>query len=287
MPVELIMSGGSHAGMTAPIHPGYYLVGRHRECQIRPKSKSVSRRHCLLLHNDDGFGALDLKSTRGTFVNGERIEPHQWRVLYDGDEIRFGKVAFTVSIKLATFAVPVDSAADGAGSDSEAGSASALPQEPPPSWQNADIASFLEEEDRAEYVEKYGTLPVRVEENTEGAEVFSEPAGPTASDTLVGDVPVEEVPMERLDIPEAERRVEVDTKPTAKPPRRKIDPKEYKRPSRRSISLPRFSLPPLGEGNGLKLLGVSVALLLIGTFLVYQVYRFQEPTPVRVRQNLD
>ena len=48
MTVKLILATGSHAGMEETLKPGYYMIGRHEQCQIRPKSRSVSRRHCLL-----------------------------------------------------------------------------------------------------------------------------------------------------------------------------------------------------------------------------------------------
>ena len=96
MLVQLIVHSGPLAGTEAPIKPGYYLVGRHQECQIRPESRSVSRRHCLLLHSDDGFGVFDLHSSWGTFVNEERLEPHKWRHLHHGDVLRVARVSFHV-----------------------------------------------------------------------------------------------------------------------------------------------------------------------------------------------
>lgn len=276
MSVELIMSQGSSAGTTAPIQPGYYLVGRHRECQIRPKSRSVSRRHCLLLHNEDGFGALDLKSTRGTYVNGEQIEPHQWRVLKDGDEIRFGKVTFSVSIDASSL-FSSDAASESAPVQT---AETVTDNSPPESWQNTDIAAFLEEEDRAEYEGRYGITPAVV-----GNQV--EPSEP-AVQTLVVDASEDEVQSDLNGEKEIDESVEVDSKPKAVPPRRKIDPKEYKRrsKSKRSISLPSFALPQ-GDGSHWKLVGTVVLVVLIGGFFVYQVYRFQQPVPVQVRPNLD
>ena len=54
MAAQLVLASGSRSGLAAPLFEGYYLIGRHEECQIRPKSRSVSRRHCLL-HNHNGL----------------------------------------------------------------------------------------------------------------------------------------------------------------------------------------------------------------------------------------
>jgi diguanylate cyclase (GGDEF)-like protein len=63
------------------------LVGRGDDCDIRIPDNSVSRRHACLRADGDGYYALDLDSTNGTFVNDEAIE--QMR-LKDGDTLRVG-----------------------------------------------------------------------------------------------------------------------------------------------------------------------------------------------------
>nr|WP_255713037.1 FHA domain-containing protein [Rhodopirellula sp. JC740] len=101
---QLILATGSRAGLVAPIHTGYYMIGRDRECQIRPKSRSVSRRHCLLHWEiPDGspprFRIFDLDSTSGTRVDGTRIPKRTWVELVDGAELRCGKIAFELTIQ--------------------------------------------------------------------------------------------------------------------------------------------------------------------------------------------
>ena len=295
MPVELITTQGSHAGTAATIHPGYYLVGRHKECQIRPKSKSVSRRHCLLLHNDDGFGAMDLKSSSGTWINGSRLHPHEWRVLRDGDQIRFGKVAFTVSIKNQTFAGVVNAAQSPAtaGVGSESGISEA-----PQSWQSQEIAEFLELEDQVEFEKRYGLSEKDLQADAEndrasaGDDEFdvladSELAdGETGSrktgDTIIGDI--------ESDDPEeddaAERMVEVDSTPKKRPPKRQIDHASYKKGPKRSISLPSFSFST-GDGLDWKLIGTILLITLSVGMLAYQVYSFTAGPNFEVRQGLD
>jgi pSer/pThr/pTyr-binding forkhead associated (FHA) protein len=298
MSVELIMTQGSSAGTAAPIHPGYYLVGRHKECQIRPKSRSVSRRHCLLLHNEDGFGALDLKSTGGTFVNGKRLEPHRWQVLHDGDQIRFGKVVFEVAIKQAAFASSHATAGAVGESPSVAEDTST---ETPTSWHSVEMASFLEAEELAEFelansVEPAaggggGGAPVQPsgEPSDEGEiDLFAEPEDELGQphDTFIGG-PAEQPQAGAADA-ESEAAVEVDSVPKKRPPHRKIDPKEYKRPKRRSFSV---SLPSFGRGSGEGLDWKTAAALLLAALTLglfaYQAYRFTAGPDIQIRENLD
>lgn len=70
------------------------MIGRLKECQIRPKSRSVSRRHCLLHWQDDTLKVFDLDSTSGTRINGEKIPPRTWSVLPPDGELRCGKICF-------------------------------------------------------------------------------------------------------------------------------------------------------------------------------------------------
>jgi len=96
--VRLVVGGGSHAGVAADILTGIYMIGRHRECQIRPKSHSVSRRHCLVQHQSGVVRVFDLKSKRGTYVNDVRIAPKKWQMLHHGDRLRCGSYWFKVAI---------------------------------------------------------------------------------------------------------------------------------------------------------------------------------------------
>ncbi|MCO8120351.1 FHA domain-containing protein [Stieleria sp. TO1_6] len=284
MSVELIITQGSNAGSVAPIHPGYYLVGRNKQCQIRPKSRSVSRQHCLLLHNDDGFGALDLKSTRGTFVNGDRLQPHRWQVLADGDQIRFGKVVFNVAIKQSAshgqmetvnqHAMAGSSAAASVASQMQTGGSTIALSDgddpTPESWQNLDVAEFLEEP------------------GAEDSSVFADSAIGIAkpSDTMVGDVPDETVTET-----EHEKAVDVDPAPRKRPPRRAIDHNEYKRPAKKSIRLPtlRFSAwgdLSAGEERWKIWAAVTFLVAVLGLF-AFQIHRFSSGPDIQIRRNLD
>jgi hypothetical protein len=54
--------------------------------------KGVSRIHAAIERSDDVLTLVDMGSSNGTSLNGQRLAPDQPRVLRDGDEIRFGKL---------------------------------------------------------------------------------------------------------------------------------------------------------------------------------------------------
>jgi pSer/pThr/pTyr-binding forkhead associated (FHA) protein len=71
---------------------GSVVIGRSRSCNLRLPSADASRRHAEIVGTPEGFLLRDLRSTNGTFVNGERVEE---RVLRPGDCIEIGGDAIT------------------------------------------------------------------------------------------------------------------------------------------------------------------------------------------------
>ncbi len=76
----------------------------------------VSRKHSemRLQKTDEGqhLYLLDLGSSNGTFINGDRLISHRPYLLRDGDEIRFGQLALRVGFRVSTQAVTPDSSSD-------------------------------------------------------------------------------------------------------------------------------------------------------------------------------
>lgn len=56
----------------------------------------VSRIHAALERQNQTLTVVDKGSVNHTYVNGERIHPHERRVLRDGDEIRLGRMVLRV-----------------------------------------------------------------------------------------------------------------------------------------------------------------------------------------------
>jgi len=86
-------------GKVYPLNFSVTKVGRARECQVWLESDKVSRNHAELRQTAEAPEIVDLGSTNGTFVNGERIQPQLPQYLQVGDEIRFGDRMFTLSIR--------------------------------------------------------------------------------------------------------------------------------------------------------------------------------------------
>jgi diguanylate cyclase (GGDEF)-like protein len=67
------------------------IIGRGTDCNIRINDHSVSRRHARIQPCQDGYYAVDLQSTNGTFVNDV---PAAMYKLKDGDYLRVGNCIY-------------------------------------------------------------------------------------------------------------------------------------------------------------------------------------------------
>jgi len=95
MITKLIVATGKSAGRSIAVKKNTLLIGRAEECDIRPLSEDVSRRHAAVHVGPADVWVEDLGSRNGTFVNGERISG-KTRVA-SGDLIRVGVLELTVS----------------------------------------------------------------------------------------------------------------------------------------------------------------------------------------------
>lgn len=67
------------------------VLGRGSDCEIRINDHSVSRRHARIQPGADGYYAVDLQSTNGTYVNDV---PASMCKLKDGDYLRIGNCIY-------------------------------------------------------------------------------------------------------------------------------------------------------------------------------------------------
>jgi len=74
-------------GREVPITGERVVLGRSRECDVRLSDANISRRHAEVRHEDDEFWLVDLGSTNGTELNGNRVDRAR---LSDGDRITLG-----------------------------------------------------------------------------------------------------------------------------------------------------------------------------------------------------
>jgi hypothetical protein len=73
---------------TMALGPGSMRIGRSLSADLRFEDPTVSRRHAVLVGEEDAVRVLDDRSLNGVFVNGRRISSH---VLEDRDEILIGR----------------------------------------------------------------------------------------------------------------------------------------------------------------------------------------------------
>jgi DNA-binding winged helix-turn-helix (wHTH) protein len=95
MPAEprLVLLDGFNPGCQAVAMESYpFTVGRARECSLVADHSQVSRQHARLILEHEQLVIIDLNSTNGTYVNGERLTPGQPRRLRAGDKISFAQV---------------------------------------------------------------------------------------------------------------------------------------------------------------------------------------------------
>ena len=67
------------------------VIGRSTGANIRIEDDSMSRRHLMILLEEDGYVVRDLNSRNGTWVGGERVAIVPLR---DHDSIRAGSTDF-------------------------------------------------------------------------------------------------------------------------------------------------------------------------------------------------
>jgi sulfur carrier protein ThiS len=83
---RIVVINGEDAGMAFMLK-GTMSFGRAESSTVTIRDAKVSRQHAQIQQQGNEYILVDLNSSNGTFVNGERIEEH---VLSNGDEIEIG-----------------------------------------------------------------------------------------------------------------------------------------------------------------------------------------------------
>lgn len=84
----LTVVAGPAAGSSVVIGEEALTIGRGTECGLSIADRGLSRIHVKIVHASDGIvNLIDLGSTNGTLVNGERVTAV---ILRNGDEIQLG-----------------------------------------------------------------------------------------------------------------------------------------------------------------------------------------------------
>ncbi|MDJ0837805.1 MAG: sigma 54-interacting transcriptional regulator [Acidobacteriota bacterium] len=87
MASRLVTIVGSLDGDSFLLSGEDFFIGRHGDNQLCIRHPSVSRQHCVVRRDGDGFSLEDLESRHGTVVNDKPIQKHH---LVHGDVVKVG-----------------------------------------------------------------------------------------------------------------------------------------------------------------------------------------------------
>lgn len=93
----MVLSAGKAAGKALPINVAQFIIGRDPECNLRPASAMISKRHCTVIVKNGRVFMRDFESTNGTFVNDQQIKGEV--EIKDGDVLKVGPLSFKAVIE--------------------------------------------------------------------------------------------------------------------------------------------------------------------------------------------
>lgn len=100
MKVKLVVAQGVHEGREIPIAGVQFVIGRDPQCQLRPSSPAISKKHCAILIKGNKVFVRDFGSTNGTFADGVAIQGEVEVV--DKTLLKVGPLDFRMSIEMPT-----------------------------------------------------------------------------------------------------------------------------------------------------------------------------------------
>lgn len=95
----VVLTPGKSEGKAIPITLAQFLIGRDPQCQLRPASASISKRHCAILVKGEKVFLRDLDSTNGSSVNGQPVKGEV--ELHHDDKLKIGPLDFSVRLEAA------------------------------------------------------------------------------------------------------------------------------------------------------------------------------------------
>ena len=90
--MEAVLNG---PGGRVVLGPAPLTIGRTPDNQLAVNDIKASSHHAEIRPDGQGYSIIDLGSTNGTYVNGQRLERGMPRQLNPGDTIRIGDTPYT------------------------------------------------------------------------------------------------------------------------------------------------------------------------------------------------
>ena len=176
----LVMTAGKQEGKLLEIKLPQFLIGRDPQCQLRPASPLISKRHCAIIQRDEKVFIRDFGSTNGTFVNDEPIEGEV--ELHHEDELKIGPIHFTVQLE----STPVNpAAAKSVTAATPVPPTKAMGAKTPPSKSDTPVPATLPGSSKGEQDDDIAAMLLELEDGERAAGVDSVPEGSTVFDLKV------------------------------------------------------------------------------------------------------
>jgi pSer/pThr/pTyr-binding forkhead associated (FHA) protein len=99
MQLKLRVLVGGSPGQKLVIPAPVFVIGRDAQCDLRPKSGYISRRHCEIAQEKGIAFVRDLRSRTGTWVNGIRIPAERAVEVQTGDHLKIGPLEFEILVR--------------------------------------------------------------------------------------------------------------------------------------------------------------------------------------------
>jgi len=94
----VVMTAGKSKGQAVPINLPHFIIGRDPQCNLRPASAVISKRHCAVLIKEGQVFVRDFDSTNGTFINDVPVKGEA--SLKNDDILKIGPLEFKVVIEI-------------------------------------------------------------------------------------------------------------------------------------------------------------------------------------------
>ncbi len=80
------------------LQSGSVIIGREPEEGIAIDNASVSRQHAAFMRIRSHWFLRDLGSTNGTWLNGDKLSPNEWKIVRPGDVVQVSTVLLRLSV---------------------------------------------------------------------------------------------------------------------------------------------------------------------------------------------
>jgi pSer/pThr/pTyr-binding forkhead associated (FHA) protein len=94
----VVMTAGKSKGQAVPINLPQFIIGRDPQCNLRPASAAISKRHCAVLTKEGKVFIRDFESTNGTFINDVPVKGEV--PIKNDDVLKIGPLEFKVVVEV-------------------------------------------------------------------------------------------------------------------------------------------------------------------------------------------